>query len=173
MDYLANGFLDMCCLSLPDYPKNVAIEVVSREYLLLVMPPDHPLGQKWAKGNVHKPVPFPADMVPRLADEPFIILSEQQGIGKHARHILADWGINPEIFMETRNIETAYRLAASGEGLTIIPAICTRFSHFDDEPYYFSIGNPPYVRCVSIVYSAGRQLSKAEQDFVEIVRSAM
>lgn len=171
MEHLQNGLIDLCCLSLPDFPKNVATEVVSREHLLLVVPPEHPLGQSWAKGNIRNPVPFPAEQIPQLADEPFIVLTGAQGIGQHTRRIFSEWGIDPEIFMETRNVETAYRLAASGEGLTIIPAICTRFSRFDDEPYYFSIGNPPYMRNVSVAYLKQRQLSKAERDFVEITRS--
>ena len=170
---LLDGLIDLCCLSLPEYPREVATEVIAREHILLVMPPEHPLGQHWAKGNYKKPVPFPQEQVAKLGEERFVILSEAQGIGKFTRLIFSDLGITPEIFMETRNIETAYRLAASGAGLTFIPEICTRFSNFKEEPYYFSIGNPPYIRGVAIAFLKKRHLSQAERDFIEVARDTI
>lgn len=173
IESLLDGLIDLCCLSLPDYPQEVAAEVISREYVLLVMPPEHPLGQRWAKGNYKNPVPFPEEHIPELGKERFIILTEAQGIGKYTRMIFSDLGISPGIFMETRNVETAYRLAASGAGLTFIPEICTRFSSFQEEPYYYSLGNPPYTRNISITFLKKRRLSQAERDFIEMARDSV
>ena len=173
IESLLDGLIDLCCLSLPDYPQEVATEVIAREYILLVMPPEHPLGQHWAKGNCKKPVPFPEEHVLKLGKERFIILTEAQGIGMFTRMMFSDLGINPDIFMETRNIETAYRLAVSGAGLTFIPEICTRFSSFQEEPYYYSLGNPPYIRNISIAFLKKRRLSQAERDFIEVARDSV
>ena len=172
MEHLANGTLDLCCLSLPEYPDNFGFEVIKREYILLVMPPEHPLGTRWSKGNYRKPVPLTMEQIKLLREEQFIVLTESQGMGKYARIIFEKYGIRPQIFMETRNIETAYRLAATGTGLTFIPEICTCFSTFEDQPHYFSIGEPPLMRAMAMVYLKEHKLSQAELDFIQIAREA-
>lgn len=172
MDHLSNGTLDLCYLSLPEYPEEFGYEVVKQEHILLVLPPEHPLGTRWSKGNFLKPVPFRMELIKMLQDEQFVILTESQGIGKYARMFFEKYGIRPKIFMETRNIETAYRLAAAGVGVTFIPTICTRFSSFEDQPHYFSISEPPLMRSTAVVYLKNRMLSQTEWDFIQIARES-
>lgn len=172
IEHLTNGTLDLCCLSLPGYPDNFCCEIIKYEHILLVLPPEHPLGTHWSKGNYHKPVPLMMDQMKQLQDEQFVILTESQGMGKYARIIFDKCGIKPPIFMETRNIETAYRLAATGFCLTFIPEICTRFSIFKEQPHYFSIGDPPLMRTMAMVYLKDHKLSKAELDFIQIARES-
>jgi len=169
-EHILNGILDLCCFSLPEYPEGINYEIVKEERILLVLPPHHPLGVPWAKGNFSKPVAFPEESIKGLLSEKFVILTQAQGIGIFAREIFRRYGIFPDIFMETRNVETAFRLAAHGIGLTFIPEICTRFSSFEDEPYYFTIGTPPIHRSVVVAYKKGRELSNAEIDFIQLTR---
>ena len=90
-----------------------------------------------------------------------------------SRLIFERYGITPNIFMETQNIETAYRLTAIGAGMTFIPENCLSYSHFEDEPHYFTIGSPPLKRDVVIAYKKGRFLSKYESDFIQIIHDTV
>jgi DNA-binding transcriptional LysR family regulator len=146
VEHLQNGIIDLCLLSMPEYPKEFHCEIIKWEYILLVLPPEHPLGTVWTKGNYQNPVSFSDSFAEQLANEQFIIMPETQGMGKWARIVFEKFRINPKIYMETHNIETAYRLAAAGIGLAVIPENCTAFSRFKDDPHYFSIGAPPLTR---------------------------
>lgn len=59
-----------------------------------------------------------------LKDQTFILLKNGHGI-RNALDILFGYqGIQPNIFMETTNNETAFGLAAAGLGLAIVPKMC-------------------------------------------------
>lgn len=171
MDYILNSAVDLCCFSSPEYSHELDYEVIEREKLLMVLPPDHPLGHIWAKGNFSNPCPFPEDLLNQLSNEKFVVLSKSQGMGRYAREIFERYQIHPDIVMETKNIETAYRLAAIGIGITFIPQICTGFSNFEKAPYYYTIGNPPMERQVVIAYRKGRELSNIERDFINLAKA--
>jgi DNA-binding transcriptional LysR family regulator len=172
IEHLQNGTIDMCLFSLPEYPREFHCEIIKQEFLLLVLPSDHPLGTPWAKGNHQKPIPFPDSLSGQLGNEQFIVMPESHGIGKWARIFFEKFNIAPKIFMETRNIETAYRLAVNGIGLTIIPEICTRFSYFKNDPYYFTIGEPAMMRTITICCMKNHQLTQAEHEFIRLAREA-
>lgn len=171
MDYIQNSAVDLCCFSSPEYKENLDYEIIEREKILMVLPPHHPFGEEAAIGNYANPASFPEEKMSQLTNETFVILSKSQGIGKYTRDIFEKYKINPDIVMETKNIETAYRLAATGVGITFIPQICTGFSKFDEEPFYYTVGVPPLERQVVIAYQKGRQLSKIEEDFIYLAKT--
>ncbi len=170
LSYVLNSEVDLCCFSAPEYHASLAYDVIEKEKILMVLPPSHPLGHPWAKGNYLNPEPFPDEQIPLLSYEKFVILTKSQGMGQYAREIFERYHIQPDIIMETKNIETAYRLAATGSGITFIPQICTGFSNFENSPYYYSIGDPPLERTVVIAYRQDRKLSDVELDFINLAK---
>lgn len=106
----------------------------------------------------------------RLSSEPFIILTEHQGIGQFTRKIFENYNFNPKVFYEVKNVETAYRLAAAGFGITVIPEICLKFLTFEEEPYYFQIENPPLSRNIVMLFQKGRKLTAPEKMLCEIMQ---
>ena len=171
LDYILNSAVDLCCFSSPEYHASLAYDVIECEKILMVLPPSHPLGHVWAKGNFLSPRPFPKEQLGLLSYEKFVILSKSQGMGRYAREIFEKYDIHPDIVMETKNIETAYRLAAAGIGITFIPQICTGFSNFENSPYYYSVGDPPLERKVVIAYRKDRELSEVERNFIELAKN--
>lgn len=171
LDYILNSVVDLCCFSDPQYHADLEYEEIECEKVMMVLPPHHPLGHAWAKGNYQNPKSFPTDLIGHLNNEKFIILTKSQGMGRYARKIFETYSITPDVVMETKNIETAYRLAATGFGITFIPQICTGFSNFEEDPFYYQIGEPPLKRSVVIAYRKGRELSEAEKDFIRVAQN--
>lgn len=74
----------------------------------------------------------------QLNHEKFVILTKSQGMGRFAREIFDRYQITHDIIMETKNIETAYRLAATEIGITFIPQIvqCRKGFHQNCEKFF-------------------------------------
>jgi DNA-binding transcriptional LysR family regulator len=170
LKHILDETLDLCCFSLLEYPAEISYVLIKTENIFMVLPPDHPLGVSCAKGNFKMPVAFPEDKMRNLSNEDFILLPKSLAMGMTARRFFEVYNIKPNIFMVTRNVETSYRLAAAGIGIAFIPEKCIRFSSFDEQPYYFTVGNPPYQLSEVVAYKKGRILSKMEQYFIDLVK---
>ena len=71
------------------------------------------------------------------------------------RKIFEIYELSPKVIYEVKNVETAFRLAAAGFGLTIVPEICLKFLSFQAAPHYYQIGNPPLERhVVCLLYTS-------------------
>ena len=56
-----NGQIDICLFSAPEYSNSIDYEIIKQEYILLVIPPNHPFGTSASKGNYAKPISFPKE----------------------------------------------------------------------------------------------------------------
>ena len=173
LERVLNNSLDLCCIGFPKIPNEIDYVVLKQEKIVMVLPPNHPLGDEKAKGKIINPYPFPADRMKQLSHEKFILLTKSQGMGSISRQIFEKYDITPDVFMETRNIETAYRLAASSIAITFTPEVCMLYFRYDDEPYYYTIGVPPFQRSVVMAFKRGRLLSNTEKDFINFTKAAI
>ena len=173
LERVLNNSLDLCCIGFPKIPNEIDYVVLKQEKIVMVLPPNHPLGDEKAKGKIINPYPFPVDRMKQLSHEKFILLTQSQGMGSVSRQVFQKYDITPDVFMETRNIETAYRLAASGIAITFTPEVCMLYFRYDDEPYYYTIGVPPLQRSVVMAFKRGRLLSNTEKDFINFTKAAI
>lgn len=59
-----------------------------------------------------------------LKDQKFILLKNGHGMRDAINILFGVYDYEPDIFMETTNNETAFRLATAGLGITIVPQMC-------------------------------------------------
>lgn len=59
----------------------------------------------------------------RIKDMDFVLLRQNRGIRQMVEGIFLQYGTEPKAVMETSSNESAYRLAAAGLGLAIVPAM--------------------------------------------------
>ncbi|RGY97233.1 LysR family transcriptional regulator [Clostridium sp. AM58-1XD] len=173
MEHTLNATIDLCFFSLLEYPADLDFELIKMEPILLVLPPGHPLGTPEAKGNFKNPPFFHKKDIEKLAADPCLTLKKNKGIGMIAYDIFEQCQITPNVIFETNNIETAYRMAATGSGFTFIPEICTRFSTFDEEPYYYKISldlKEVYHRSHVAAFRKGRNLQTMEKALIDVIR---
>ena len=109
-----------------EHPK-LEYELLKREEILLVMPPDHPLASSG--------YPSPSDRYPRidlstLASEPFILHFPEQTTGKLVLEALDRAGVQPRVPVRSRNTETCVKLCMQGMGMCFTPETYTEYGIF-------------------------------------------
>ena len=170
VEYVENGLFDFALYTSPDIPRNLDHTSIKKERLLLVFPPSYPIREIFGKNPSQAVQTLGRDDMHKLSNEKFIILTEHQGLGQFMRTIFEIYELSPKVIYEVKNVETAFRLAAAGFGLTIVPEICLKFLSFQAAPHYYQIGNPPLERHVVMLYQRGRKLSAPEQTLCEIIQ---
>lgn len=170
IEHIENGILDFALYTSPEVPPGLDSQIIKEERLLLVFPPNYPVKEIFPRIIPASIRTLEPQDIKKLADEQFIALTEHQGIGQFLRRIFDQYNISPHVVYEVKNVETAYRLAAAGFGITLVPEICLRFCTFKVEPHYFQIENPPLARKVVMVYKRGKRLSLPEKMLCDIIR---
>lgn len=72
---------------------------------------------------------------------PFVILHKGQRMRQLVDYLFEDFTEEPIIMMETQNITTAYKLASSGIGATIIPERITELTNAYSTVHHYSLGD--------------------------------
>ncbi|WP_156289825.1 LysR family transcriptional regulator [Oceanobacillus salinisoli] len=162
---LLEGKIDICLNMLPIFNPDIIYETLYEERLYLVVPPSHKFYNPNKKPINH--IPFH----PRLLDgEKFILLKQGLGLRRLTDVIFNEYSITPNIVIETQNIESAFRLANRGVGLTIIPeSVITRNNIVNDSIFY-TLGNPIYKNHVVVSYKKGESLSAPALSFLNMAK---
>ncbi len=111
-----------------------------------------------------------ADITP-FRDCPFLLLKKRNRVRSLTDSYLKSKNINPQILLETENVETAFALSVKGMGLTVYPEMFLNSLHVDfsdkSEVDFFPLNDSSTVCNICLAYSNTRYLSKAVQDFIE------
>lgn len=106
-----------------------------------------------------------------LKGQSFVLLKNGHGV-RHALNILFDyWGIEPGVFLETTNNETAYGLAAAGMGLAIVPKMCLDSQKHIHPIDVFRLSEHGWKWTVSAVFSPDIPRRYFAAQCVETIRS--
>ena len=109
LDRLRSGALDVGLLTLPVEGTDLVQVPVTREELLLVMPPSHKLSRtrRVAPADLHK--------------QRWVLFERGSSTRRVIDEMFRVHGIHPRIVMETENVEILKALTMIGMGLTIVP----------------------------------------------------
>ena len=77
---------------------------------------------------------------------------------------------NPKSVIETGNINTGYRLAANGYGVTFIPETYVHNSSSSVQAKVFSFGHPCTKITLAVVYKKDSYMSKSCQIFLDMIK---
>lgn len=77
----------------------------------------------------------------------------------------------PNILIETRNIDTAYNLANAGMGFTLVPESVIRFFNTNNYKNYFLIDDINFI--LAVAYRKGDYKTKACNEFIKITKQVM
>jgi DNA-binding transcriptional LysR family regulator len=109
VEEIRGGRIDAGLLTLPVEEADLVTEPVLREELLLVTPPGHALARR-------------RRVAPRdLAGQPFILFEAGSGTRKVIDHFFATENIEPNIVMDTENVEIIKAMVKTGMGIGIVP----------------------------------------------------
>jgi DNA-binding transcriptional LysR family regulator len=117
IEAVADGRLHCAFLRVPvTRPQNVSFEVLLSEPVVLVLPIDHPLAQRYAECE---PVPWQA-----LDDQPLILTRRPSAQGLYSKwlELLQRRGLRVRVHAEVDRMMTNINLVASGAGISVVPA---------------------------------------------------
>ena len=150
-----------------EHPK-LEYELLKKEEILLIMPPDHPLASA-GKASTHST--YPKLDLSLLAEEPFILHFPEQTTGKLVLEALDRAGVQPRVPVRSRNTETCVKLCMQGIGMYFTPETYMQNMEFSRKPVCFSVGEKGIFTTLSIAFRRGTYLPKYARDFIEIARN--
>ena len=150
-----------------EHPK-LEYELLKKEEILLIMPPDHPLASA-GKASTHST--YPKLDLSLLAEEPFILHFPEQTTGKLVLEALDRAGVQPRVPVRSRNTETCVKLCMQGMGMCFTPETYIQNMEFSRKPVCFSVGEKGIFTTLSIAFRRGTYLPKYARDFIEIARN--
>jgi len=111
-----------------------------------------------------------ADITP-FKDCPFLLLKKRNRVRSLIDSYLKSKNMNPQILLETENVETAFALSVKGMGLTVYPEMFLNSLHVnfsnESDVDFFPLNNSSTVCNICLAYSSTRYQSKAVEDFIK------
>ena len=167
-NFILSGEIDLAFFNLPIICTDIDYEIISREELVLIMSPDHPLASKGIYLNGCK---YPWMDIKLLKNERFILQTPNQRARQIADKVFKESAIDPNIVLCTQSIIASVELAISGYGICFATELQLNHIKTDVQPVRFSIGYPSAVTSFVAAFRKGIYLPYHTRAFIEIVRS--
>jgi len=154
------GELDLAITAHPVKNKQVAVDSLMTEPLLLVVGRDHPLAQRKAI--------YPSD----LADETFVILGSSSSLTEQVQNFCGDHKIQPRIGFRCAQVATVKSLVAIGSGISILPRV-TRAKADADSLVYRELADVAPTRELVIIRHLQRYQSRGVAQFLKLLHESV
>lgn len=112
---LLQGEVDLIITSLPLYSGKLNHQVITKEKLLLAIPPSYPAEEYCVRENGRRKI-----RMERFAKEPFILMPPKMKLRTLADAVCGAAGFMPNVILETYNIYTAQHMVTEGLGVTFL-----------------------------------------------------
>jgi len=157
---VTDGDLDLAITSGPVQNPSLAVEVLTREPLLLVVGKQHPLAKKKKIRGVD------------LAKEKFVMLGSSSTLAEQVRRFCGDHEFEPQIDYRCAQIATVKSLVALGVGISILPRVAQSSKDRDDLIYLPLAGAQPE-RELLIVRHLQRFQSRGVTQFITMLKAGI
>ena len=155
---LLKGSVDIGVIALPKRERNIVVYDFENETLAMVCSPDHPFSLS-EEIDIH-----------HLQGERFIAFAENVPTRQHIDNILKRFGVAVHVAMEFDNIETIKRAIEINSGISILPVSSVQTELASGSLKAVSFTNERFFRPTGIIVRKDRQLNKAAQYLVELLR---
>lgn len=166
-DMLLKGETDLAFFNLPIHSSSIGYEIIRREEILLVLSAGHPLAKR---AVFRENSPYPWLSLELLRDEKFILFTKAQRTRQLADSLFAQYHMKPDVFLETRNIQAALTLAASGYGACFVSETHLKHIPFSAPPLLFSVGKGNTTLDFVAAFRKNAYLPYHAKEYIQIVR---
>ena len=178
---LLSGELDIIIDNLPSKEDQLAAHYLGTEYLLIAIPKSFAVNAKLREhaytyeeitaGRHTEEIHLPLDYFRPLRKQPFILLQDGFDTRRRCDAVFKDYGIRVEPVYELNQLSSAFGMAASGLGITIVSDTLIRHSpNWGSRMLYYSVSHDEFIRDVCYYTRKQRMLSLAIEEFVDISR---
>jgi DNA-binding transcriptional LysR family regulator len=156
---LIEGKIDLGVVAYPAKRNQIVIVPFREDELVLVVPPDSPLGRAGRTS------------VAGLSGQTLVGYERDVPTRKASDRILRDHGVKPDYVMEFDNIETIKRAVEIGLGAAIVPRKSVELEAARGTLKTIEFDEGTFTRPLAIIYKRGRELAPAVHKFIEVLTS--
>ena len=164
---LLDGELDLILTNRFFSREKLEIQTVYNDYLILVVPADHPVCGKGIRLPGHA---YPWLDLKLVAGERFILQNPAQSVRTFTDAALAYAGVKPERTFMIENMETAAQMAAEGFGVAFNYESYIRHYQYPKPIRIFEVGFSNFSIPISMAYRKGGYLPAFAADLIELVK---
>ena len=141
---------------------HITTRLIGEEEMLLVTNAEHPIAQEIGPSKIYR---YPKISLKQLRNDMFII-PKRTRTATLARELLTQSiGAQFNLFLETRNIETALRLTSEGLGLTFLCHVHARFPSLPKNLRFFSISDADAKIPLNVLYRTNGYFPSYVRDY--------
>ena len=166
---LEDDGLDFAIFNAGEPHPKLSYELLGREELLLMLPPDSPHHACAHRESGRK---YPWIDLTLLDSEPFILSFPDQTAGRTAAGLFAQKGMEPNVVLYTRNLQTGGQLCRQGLGACFIQERYLALLPGAEDDCY-SIGPEGIYSSLALAYRKDRYLPAYARQFIALCRSSM
>ncbi|OBR94202.1 HTH-type transcriptional regulator GltC [Clostridium ragsdalei P11] len=160
-ELLIVGKIDIAIMHLPTQDSRIVYEPISIERVFLIAPPGYN-----TEIEKRQKLDFTC-----LKNEKFILIKPGHRMRFIADELFKRAQFEPNILIEVRNIDTAYNLANSGMGFTLVPESVISFFNTNNYKNYFLIDDINFI--LAVAYRKGEYITKVCHEFIKITKEAL
>ena len=105
----------------------------------------------------------------QVKSKPFVMLRKNRGIRKAADAIFMQYGTKMNVAMETSSNDSAYRLAAAGIGMAIVPAMTLYHTPVQKDVHIYHLSEKGMKWPLSFVHRKGEYLSVLKLEISDLL----
>ena len=164
---MLSGDVDLIIATQPVDEDAFSFAELYSEEMVLVLPANHELSKKYhLPQDCHGMLPLlPIGL---LKDTPFIQMHSEQKLHQQLLSLCAEAGFVPQIYLQTRSMETALTLASAGLGATLLPMTLLRAFQPETRPCYAALPTRPR-RHALVAWRKKAYLSHAARAFIDLL----
>lgn len=176
---LLSGDIDIAIDNLPADVEKLDKHYLGTEILLVAVPKEYIINEQlkefaYSADDIIKGMHI-AHTRPYLIsfrafrNQPFILLQESFDTRRRCEAVFEDYGAEISAVYELNQLQSAFGMAASGLGITVISDTLVRQAEDRaDNMLYYSVGSPEFTRDVFYYTRKNRMLAKDLQEFLDI-----
>ena len=150
------GTLDLAIIRLPPRRADLEVEVLVREPMVLVVPPDHRLRERRSIA------------LAELRDEPFVTMKAGYGLRELLEICCRRAGFRPRIVFETGQLGSVVGLVMAGMGITVVPQMAA-----GTEGPQIRVRDGMAYRDLGVIWRQGQPLAPAASAFLDMLRRSV
>ena len=167
------GRLDLFITPDADEPDRFVYEELLKERVFLAVPADWDINASFAGGNTDKGFngkSITKDEFKMLCDCPFILLREDQNIGRMMEQLFEKYGCRPEKTIHVEQTMTSLALTMAGVGVSLITENSIRTSGLAKLPELYLTDETICTRSMYVAYPRNKYLSRAAAEFIKALK---
>lgn len=179
---LAKGMIDLLIEYAPIQLETAEVVEIGKERMFLIVPHNFMENKYGANAPAMREKFKNGVDIAEFSDMPFILLDKDDRVRRLVDRLFSHYSIRPRVWLETKNIQTAFALSMKGMGVTVYPELflssastLSLMSTANGEPPVdcFPIQSEFTTQTIVIAYDKDRYLSNAASEFIEEARKSL